>query len=466
MPITNQISNYASFKYVVTGTEPGPFHTIQSALDYANALGETTTILVRPGTYVENLTLYNGINIQGSEEGQVIINGLHTPPVAGSFTISKCTLVSATDVFSSAAAGAAVLTVANCTFNITAGYVFNLAAWTGDILIDDCLDQSTTNNIATNAAGASIEIMESVVGTAGGAGMVATGVTRIADSLVFCPLSLGGASEIDGCTIGAAIATSGVGDISINNSFIDSGAAAAINTTTTGQLTIADTTINSSVVNVITGTSDVELASVTYLNGSATVGVTIVTNSQLRCNHAHANEAMTIDAGNFNLTNGQLNINGSTGTNGQVIIASTGANPAWASLTAGSGVSITNGAGSISIAATGTDGIPWTTINADGTLAVNTARINIKAGALLTTTLPATAAVGTVIILQGSAAGNTGWLIAQNAGQNIQFGNTSTTIGVGGSLASTNNNDSVSMVCTVADTTWNVFSSVGNITIV
>lgn len=176
---------------------------------------------------------------------------------------------------------------------------------------------------------------------------------------------------------------------------------------------------------------------------------------------------ITATLGNVVITDGQLSLQGSAGTDGQIPVTNTATGkPVWANITAGSGISVTNGAGTISIAATGAAGIAWSTINADGSLAVNTGRINIKAGALLTATLPATAAVGTVIILQGSAAGNTGWKIAQNAGQNIQFGNTSTTVGVGGSLASTNNNDSVSLVCTVADTTWNVFGSVGNITIV
>lgn len=41
-------------------------------------------------------------------------------------------------------------------------------------------------------------------------------------------------------------------------------------------------------------------------------------------------------------------------TNGQLVIGSTGADPVIASLTAGSGISITPGAGSLTIAATGT----------------------------------------------------------------------------------------------------------------
>jgi hypothetical protein len=61
-----------------------------------------------------------------------------------------------------------------------------------------------------------------------------------------------------------------------------------------------------------------------------------------------------------------------------------------------------------------------------------------------------------------------GWKIAQNANQQIFFGTSSTTIGVGGSLASINTRDSVYLVCTVggASANWNILNSVGNITIV
>src|SRR5271169_5782102 len=49
-------------------------------------------------------------------------------------------------------------------------------------------------------------------------------------------------------------------------------------------------------------------------------------------------------------------------TNGQLAIGSTGADPVLAALTAGSGVSITNGAGTITVASTG-GGLSWTTVS-------------------------------------------------------------------------------------------------------
>lgn len=86
-------------------------------------------------------------------------------------------------------------------------------------------------------------------------------------------------------------------------------------------------------------------------------------------------------------------------------------------------------------------------------------------GASLTNfTLPTTAVFGSTIQICGKSSG--GWAIAQHAGQSINIGNLTTTVGVGGSLASTNQNDCVNLVCVTASTTWTVISSMGIITVV
>ena len=96
-------------------------------------------------------------------------------------------------------------------------------------------------------------------------------------------------------------------------------------------------------------------------------------------------------------------------------------------------------------------------------MAVSNGYIANNAG-LVTLTLPATAALGSVIEVSGKGAG--GWLIAQNSGQTIHFGNSTTTTGVGGSLASTLQYDTVKILCITANTTWVVLSNVGNLTVV
>lgn len=83
--------------------------------------------------------------------------------------------------------------------------------------------------------------------------------------------------------------------------------------------------------------------------------------------------------------------------------------------------------------------------------------------ALVTITLPVTAAQFSIISISGLGAG--GWLVAQNAGQSIIYGTSTSTVGAGGSIASTNRYDTVELLCVVADTTWKVISGTGSITV-
>lgn len=79
-------------------------------------------------------------------------------------------------------------------------------------------------------------------------------------------------------------------------------------------------------------------------------------------------------------------------------------------------------------------------------------------------TLPATCSIGDTFSIGAINAG--GWSLAQNAGQTIKIGSLDTTLGVGGSLASTANGDTIKIVCCVQDTNFVVVSSMGNITVV
>jgi len=151
-------------------------------------------------------------------------------------------------------------------------------------------------------------------------------------------------------------------------------------------------------------------------------------------------------------------------TNGQLAIGNTGNAPTAATLTAGTGISIANASGSITISSTG-GGLTWTVVTGTSqAAAVNNGYIANNAG-LVTVTLPATSAVGDTIAVTGIN-NATGWRVAQNAGNQIFFGNTNTTAGTGGSLSSAATRDTVYLVCMTANATWNVTTSIGNITVV
>lgn len=159
-----------------------------------------------------------------------------------------------------------------------------------------------------------------------------------------------------------------------------------------------------------------------------------------------------------------------SGTNGQVLIGATGTAPAFSTLALTGGLTQTQGANSLTLSAppitiTGTGvtitgspvslggtvtlsvtggGITW--VNVTGTtqtIAINTGYIANNA-AQVVFTLPATANIGDTFYITGNgSAGTAGWQLKQNAGQQIFFGSTSTTTGIGGSLTSTNQLDSI-----------------------
>ncbi len=134
-------------------------------------------------------------------------------------------------------------------------------------------------------------------------------------------------------------------------------------------------------------------------------------------------------------------------------------------LTAGSNITITNGAGTIQISASGGASFTWSVV----TSADNVKQIAVSNGYIakgvsqVVFILPPTAAVGDTFTILGYA---NLWQLTQNAGQTIFFGAQQTTGGVGGSLTATMVRDRIEVVCVTANTEFDVVSSIGNITVI
>lgn len=98
------------------------------------------------------------------------------------------------------------------------------------------------------------------------------------------------------------------------------------------------------------------------------------------------------------------------------------------------------------------------------TMSVNTGYTADAGASLITLTLPATSSIGQWVEINGKGAGL--YTIAQAAGQQIVFGNVSSTLGAGGSVSSQLVSDNIKLRCITANTIWTVVSSEGNFTIV
>lgn len=134
-----------------------------------------------------------------------------------------------------------------------------------------------------------------------------------------------------------------------------------------------------------------------------------------------------------------------------------------ASSTAGF-VLTSNGASAPTFQAPSSGGITWSSISADQALTVNSGFFCVSPGGALQLSLPATSAQGDQITL--ALDGATSFEIIQGAGQSILYGNQNTSAGVTGSLASTQQGDTVTLVCRVANLRWVAINTIGNLTVV
>lgn len=132
--------------------------------------------------------------------------------------------------------------------------------------------------------------------------------------------------------------------------------------------------------------------------------------------------------------------------------------PANINIVGAGSITVTGNPGTNTLTISDTD-VAWGVIGASQTLAINHGYV-CTTGAALSLLLPPTAAVGSVIeiTLDGSAS----FVITQGAGQQVRLGNLATTIGVGGSIASTQQGDTVKLVCSVQNLKFNVISVIGN----
>lgn len=273
MAFQNSTNNYQNTKYIVgVGL---PYTTIQSAINAAVAASTPATIFVRAGSYTENLTLYDGIEIQGSNAFQTTITGIHVPPASGRCAMLNLGLISATHILSSAVAGTSTIKFSQCAFNLTNGYVCNMTNWTGSVTFEFCSDTSTINGLVINTATASVIMNNNTIGAGTANPLTINGILTLFNTSLGCPLSLAGSavSTIDGgCVISGAIILSANANLTIANSRISTGAVTAITTTSSVAVNLSDVNINTSNSVAIAGTGTVNFNQVNFSNSKALAG--------------------------------------------------------------------------------------------------------------------------------------------------------------------------------------------------
>lgn len=153
-----------------------------------------------------------------------------------------------------------------------------------------------------------------------------------------------------------------------------------------------------------------------------------------------------------------------TMTNGQMIIGSTGATPVAGTITSTGGtITVTAGAGTLNLEVL-TGGFTWTDVTASTqAMSVENGYITDRSAGVVYT-LPATATLGSEIIVMGKLGITT---ITPNANQQILMSSASGTVGITGTAVGTNVGDCITLIATTSgsSTVWRAVSFVGNWTI-
>lgn len=276
MVLANATNRYMNSRYVVDNVTAGsPYTTIQSAINAAVAEGGNAEIWVRQGTYNENLTLYDGVNVEGAEQTLSILIGTHTPPASGQFRFTRMGLRSATHIFSSAAAGTTTLSCLRCQFQITNGYVYNLTNWTGELRARWCTDYSTNNGVVYNTGGSVVTMNHSLIGKGSGQTFTANGNVTLFSVDLGCPILLNGTgtSILEGGSVFEGnVATGGTHTLTLAQVRITTGATQAITHNSASTAILNEVIVNTSNATAIGGTGTLQVMSVQFPNSNTLAG--------------------------------------------------------------------------------------------------------------------------------------------------------------------------------------------------
>ncbi len=391
---------------------------LDAAVAGAQTISGTQTAVTLSTTNGATLTQAGGAGITGSAQYQ-IINCTGNPASALTVTVPSASKVYL--VLNNTSTSQTVTVKASATTGVTvAAAQAALIAWNGtDFELVATTDASKlTGILATANGGTGLSTF-----TAANRALYSTSASALTAGTL--PIAAGGTGVTTTPANGQLLIGNGTGYTVAN---LTAGTGCTINNTA-GGITINATGTGGSVTSV-SGTGTV--------NGITLTG-TVTTTGSLTLGGSLSNVSLSSQV------TGTLPVaNGGTGqttyTNGQLLIGNTTGNTlAKATLTAGSGISITNGAGSITIAATGGSGTVTSVALSGGTTGLTVS------GSPITTSGTITLA-GTLAVANGGTGATTASAAATalglGTGSNVQFNS----LGVGtagsgtaGEIRATNN---------------------------
>lgn len=292
---TASLTDLHTARYIVASSTLGTganYTSIAAAITAAQGSGVPSTIFIQPGTYTENLTITDGINLTAftgdANSPTVTIIGKITMTTAGSVSISNIRLQTNSDFFLAVTGSAAsnvylIACYLNCSNNT--GISFTSSSGSSGITVYNCSGNLGTTGIKlfANTSSGTTNMLFSIIfntGLSTTASTITAGVLNLISCNFTFPITFSGTSG--GTWDYAQIDTSNTnttsviaGGSSTQNfkwcSFI-SGSATALSVSTTAFLNLSE--INSSNTNAISGVGTINISNVYYSNTSSTVNTT------------------------------------------------------------------------------------------------------------------------------------------------------------------------------------------------
>jgi len=250
------------------------FSTIQAAIDAANSAGEGI-VVVQPGTFTENLTLFDGIHVMGltfaDAGGGVVINGTHTPPNSGGFVFRNVRLVGNISIFNTLDAGSAHLMIADADVRVTSGHTYDLPNWTGKLEFWNVDSSGGTNDgCVNNLGGSEIAANASKLGAGSSQVMNTSGLFDCNSIELLCPINCqtGTVLALDNGFFFNAFLLSNNTTGSITVSSFQTAIGESLEMESSGDVSLENCSLDSSAPSVITGSGSgtLRLTGIDFVN--------------------------------------------------------------------------------------------------------------------------------------------------------------------------------------------------------
>jgi len=269
---------YEISKYIVDTNDVSCYQTIQEAINIAQAAGGGV-IYIRPGTYTENLTLYDGVNLIGAQTSDaptaVTIEGTHQLPVSNEISIKSIYFThTGSNIFTNAGPTLSDAYFEDCLFSCTDGHIFLTPQWSGTLIMKRCESIGSDNGIMDNTSGTmDIRIVDSRLGGSGTTYqfLLASGAIVAVNSEIRCTLNLNGSVQFNfdqGCLLLNTVNIRGSASGEIFNSTLIPSTGEAVNHLSSSTVVLSELTIDTSNDPAIDGNGTYTIGSITFLDNA------------------------------------------------------------------------------------------------------------------------------------------------------------------------------------------------------